>query len=391
MNSVFRADGAVETAAARGKIRRLAVIPSDPLQAYKQKGNGSWLQGYYNPAGCAEEVFALSPFEEKEYSEFGLRVVPTRPGELKERITQLGIDVVRAYGGHFSGEMACTNKVPGVPVVVSVHDTNPLYLLPSVRRADVVLCMSQTVKELVQRQIGHPRAWVLPNRVDFDVMRPGVVGDCADGTPWSGFKYRVLHVGRKTEQKNLDTLLHAMKLLGDDYCLIAIGNSEDARYETLAQGLGIEARCFFIDSVENRHLPEFYHLADCMCTPSRWEGFGLVFIEALACQAVVVTSNIAPMNEYIRNGYNGVLTDHYLDPGALADSIVSACCDQQLRRTIRENARQSVARFAKEEVDRCEEAYYLRVLEMSAAGQFRPGLLSRILPAKLLARLPSWL
>ena len=39
-----------------------------------------------------------------------------------------------------------------------------------------------------------------------------------------------------------------------------------------------------------------------MCTPSKWEGFGLVFVEAAACGAKIITSDVPPMNEYFSNG-----------------------------------------------------------------------------------------
>ena len=43
-----------------------------------------------------------------------------------------------------------------------------------------------------------------------------------------------------------------------------------------------------------------------MCVPSRGEGFGIVFIEAAACGSVIVTSDIAPMNEFLTNGVNAI-------------------------------------------------------------------------------------
>ena len=97
-----------------------------------------------------------------------------------------------------------------------------------------------------------------------------------------------------------------------------------------------------------------------MCTPSRWEGFGIVFIEALACEAIVVTSDIPPMNEYITNGSNGLLVKDYENARTLADTVRKACCDENLRKGIRSRARNSVTRFDRQQVESREAQIYIR-------------------------------
>lgn len=358
---------------------RLAVIPSDPIEAYKQKGTSSWLEGYYNPGKFADEVYALSPFEEKEYLEFGMRVIPTQPDQLADRIKSLNIDLVRAYGGYSACDMASNNKVTGVPVIVSVHDTNPDLLYDSIKSADAVFCMSEAVKQLVLTKYENGNhVWILPNRVNFEVMKPYQRNDLNDLKGLYPYKYKILHVGRKSNQKNLDTLLYALERLGDNYCLIAIGNSYDDTCQKLAEKINIAKRCFFIESVPNEQLPRYYSFADCMCTPSRWEGFGLVFIEALACEAVVVTSNIAPMSEYIKHAENGILVDDYENPEALAKSIQMSCMDSRLRQIVKNNARESVRCFEKRTVDALEVSYYEKVLAMNMKGLFKNSWFTRV-------------
>ena len=154
-------------------MKGLAVIPSDPIEAYRRKGTASWLEDYYNPLHFFDEVFLLSPLEEKERYEFGMNIIPTKPKQLKNRIRELNIGIVRAYGGYWACDMACNNKVNDVPVVVSVHDTNLALLHNSIVRADVIFCVSEAVNKLVLTKIKKPdRVWILPNRVNLDVMRP---------------------------------------------------------------------------------------------------------------------------------------------------------------------------------------------------------------------------
>ena len=96
----------------------------------------------------------------------------------------------------------------------------------------------------------------------------------------------------------------------------------------------------------------------------------MVFIEALACESVVVTSDIAPMNEYIEHMKNGLLVKNYEDPQSLADMIGVACTNKQVRESLRQNARKSVERFEKSRIDRLEANYYEKLLAMAQNHQF---------------------
>jgi glycosyltransferase involved in cell wall biosynthesis/2-polyprenyl-3-methyl-5-hydroxy-6-metoxy-1,4-benzoquinol methylase len=359
------------------KPRRLAVVPSDPLDDYTAKGIGSWLERYFNPARCFDEVYCLSPRETRPRFEYGLHVVPTAEHEFAARLRELRIDVVRAYGGYWACDLACRQRAEGVPVVVSVHDTNPAILHDSVRLADHVLAVSKAVRALlIERGVEPARIHDFANRVDLEVFRP--VDDAAARAAFERRfpgRFRVLHVGRKTRQKNVDTLIRALAELGPDYTAILVGHEDDPQYRSLARDLGVLERCHFVDSAPNHELPRYYSFCDCMCTPSRWEGFGIVFIEALACEAVVVTSDVAPMNEYISHERSGLLLRNPEDPAALAAAIHRACSDDALRRRLKRNARAAAQPFSHVEIDRREAALYERFL----AGR----------PTALIASLPT--
>ncbi|MDD2273743.1 MAG: glycosyltransferase [Desulfuromonadaceae bacterium] len=345
--------------------RRLAVVPSDPLAAYDAKGNSYFREDYYNPNNFFSETFCLSPLEDKEHFKYGMHVIPTTAEQLPGRIRDLGIDVVRAYGGYWACDYACENKVEGVPVVVSVHDTNPKILHESIHKADYVFAVSQAVKNLlIEKGVSQSKISILPNRVDLNIFR--YMSDTQKKLEFSRLfpgKYRVLHVGRKTEQKNLDTVIRSLPYLGSDYSAIFIGIGDKFKYEQLAKDLNVIDRCYFIDSVPNINMASYYSFCDCMCTPSRWEGFGIVFLEALACQAIVVTSDIAPMNELIIDGYNGLLVKDYESPNEMAKTIKVACTDTYVRSHLFANARNVTAKFDKQAIDQLESNLYEHIIE----------------------------
>ncbi|MBF0571581.1 MAG: glycosyltransferase [Candidatus Omnitrophica bacterium] len=354
-------------------MKRLAVIPSDPIEEYIELGfSMEWLTSYYNPCKFFDEVYLLSPLEKDQPLLAGMKVFHTPVKDLKKRIKDLKIDVLRAYGGNWACRAACENKVEGVPVVVSVHDRRPERLYNAVKNADIVLCVSQVVKELVTKKFKKPdHIWILPNRVNFEIMRPIPAAQQDKPDQQFSYKYKILFVGRLSEEKNLDTLIKALKFLGNDYGVLVIGRGEKRVYQDIALKESVEKQCFFIESVRNEDLPQYYSWCDCMCMPSRNEGFPKAFLEAMASEAVFVTSNIAPMNEFITDLDNGLLINEYENPQALADVIKRACTDNALRMNLKKNSRRSVERFEKGKIDKLEVEYYQKILTMKDQGGFK--------------------
>ncbi|XP_004345464.2 hypothetical protein CAOG_05874 [Capsaspora owczarzaki ATCC 30864] len=350
--------------------RVLAVIPSDPLRAYEDKGRAALLENYYNPAGFFDEVYLLSPLETVERYQYGMHIIPTLPHDIPSRLIQYKVDIVRAYGGYWASDAAVYNSLPGVKVVVSIHDSNPRLLHSSIAQADYVMTVSRALDSiLTQRGVNPDRIFPYSNSVDLAVFNPQPEsGRAAFEAKYPGFKYRILHVGRKTAQKNGDTLLKAMQILGPDYMLIMIGSStSDANFFASLQDLvaqeGLQKRVVMLDGVENSELVNFYSFTDVFCTPSRWEGFGVVFVEALAAGAVVVTSDMSPVNEIIKHEENGYLVRDYTNPQALASALEYAATNAAFRDKMKINGPRTVRRFAEPRQRLAEAAIYRMIYE----------------------------
>jgi glycosyltransferase involved in cell wall biosynthesis len=353
-------------------MRRLAIIPNDPIDLYLSSGyDAAWLRRYFNPGELFDEVYSLSPYEGAGASAVGVIAEPTPAAELAHRLRALRIDVARAYGGAHPCAIACAAKTDGVPVIVSVHDARPSLLDPLIREADVVLCVSDTVKRLAMTAFPRPdRVWLLPNRVSFEEMRQYGAVETVDVSARYPFTYSILHVGRKSPEKNLANLIRSLRLLGPEYGLVAIGKGSSAAYEQVAAEEGVSARCVFLDAVSNRELARYYSWATCCCMPSRTEAMCSVAIEALACGSMVVASDIPAFRECIVDGRNGLLIRDYEDPAAIAAALRTACTNQAVRETTMRQARRSVERFEQRRIDALEASYYERVLAMRDAGAF---------------------
>ncbi len=343
---------------------RLVVIPSDPISAYERAGI-DWLEHYYNPMGIFHEVFAVSPLEKGERKAYGMTIIGASEREFYHTLRDIRPDVVRAYGGFWPADLACHYRLPKVPVVVSVHDTNPSKLHRSIRYADLVICTSAAVEKLVMsRGVDPKRIRRLPNRVDTNVFYPIKDQELLQyiGNRFPPGKH-ILHVGRKAYQKNLDTLIRSLRYLPRDYYCIFIGPGDISPYVSLADELGVAERCFWVESVKNSELPLWYSWCDCFCVPSRWEGFGIVFIEAAACGAPIVTSDIAPMNEYLTHNVSACLVREYENPRALAEAIRKVCEDSEYRQTISAGAIRAAQSFDRSIIDAMEVGIYREVLD----------------------------
>lgn len=349
-------------------MRKLVFFPSEPIVSYIEKGRTyEFLDEYYNPGGYFDEVYCLSPWGEKEEEIIGnTHYIKASPVRFAKIIKKIKPDVIRGYGGYCCADWISISKVKNVPTIVSVHDTNPDLIFDSLKYADAIICMSSIVKEAIfeKVKINTNQVWVMPNRIDIDLFSP-VSDEIFFGqlNQRFGNGKHILHIGRKTEQKNIDTVIKALKYLSEDITCIFVGRGDSKIYQALAQSEGVLERCHFIERIPNQELPLWYSWCDCFCTPSRWEGFGYVFIEAAACETAIVTSNIAPMNEYLTNGKDSILVDDYENPEKIAQAILKAISDTESNHIMKKNARMISLKFEKSLVDDQEMDIYKKVID----------------------------
>jgi len=143
-----------------------------------------------------------------------------------------------------------------------------------------------------------------------------------------------------------------------------MGRGDVTPYAQLAEQVGVRSRCFWVDSVKNSDLPAWYSWCDCFCMPSRTEGFAIVCLEAAACGAAIVTSDIGPMNEYLTHNVSACLVPDYEDPQTLADTIQRVCEDVSYRESLSAGAIQAAIPFEQSVVDRAEAAIYREAIRL---------------------------
>lgn len=213
-------------------------------------------------------------------------------------------------------------------VVVTVHDIIPYMLrndpqlstyrtvadrlfdrlaMAGLRRADLLIADSQYTRGCIIEQLGiaPEQIAVVHLGVDHERFRPLPVPPGAReryGLP-EGRRY-LIYVGSEDPRKDLGTLLRALAEVRralPDVELIKVGrahfDAERHKLTYLAAQLGIGHAIHWLDDVPEDDLPLLYNLADVCVMPSRYEGFGLPVLEAMACGTPVVCAKAAALPE----------------------------------------------------------------------------------------------
>ncbi len=107
---------------------------------------------------------------------------------------------------------------------------------------------------------------------------------------------------------------------------------------------GIAHKFRLVGSQPQDRLPLFYAAADLVAVPSRYESFGLVAVEALACGTPVVASRVGGLRYTIGEGTTGFLVKPQA-PEALAAAIETILTDEPLRTAMSAASRPSVERY----------------------------------------------
>lgn len=130
----------------------------------------------------------------------------------------------------------------------------------------------------------------------------------------------VLFVGRLDNGKGLYELLEAQTRLDKTTRLYLVGDGtlmSDLRNEVDDRNISESVK--FIGSVSHDEIQNYYAAADIFCLPSYHESLGIVNLEAMAAGTPVVTTRIDAIEEYIKDGENGLL----IPPGD-ADALTQA-------------------------------------------------------------------
>lgn len=147
------------------------------------------------------------------------------------------------------------------------------------------------------------RLRVVPNGVDHAWWAKGEAGDVRERLDLPDQGRLVVYVGGLWEHKDVETLVGGIsRLRGVHLALVgdARGRREDV--ERRARAVGAPNRVHVLGHVDREDLRALFHAADAFASASRNEGFGLVFLEAMACGLPVVARPVGVVPELVDEG-----------------------------------------------------------------------------------------
>jgi starch synthase len=248
-----------------------------------------------------------------------------------------------------------------IPLVVTLHSMEPLrpwkadqlgsgYLLSSwiekttVEAADRVIAVSNKMREdiLAHFQTDPARVVVIHNGIDPDRFRRTDERQHLDRlgvtSPY------ILFVGRITDQKGIFHLIEAARSLPAGVQVVLCASAPDTPEieERLRRVVATLPNVLWINEmVKHDVVTQLYSHAAVFCCPSVYEPFGIINLEAMACETPVVASAVGGILEVVVDGETGILVPP-AKPDALAAALTRLLNDPETRRRMGQAGRKRV-------------------------------------------------
>ncbi|HEY7002171.1 MAG TPA: glycogen synthase [Candidatus Udaeobacter sp.] len=247
--------------------------------------------------------------------------------------TNIDADLVHCHTwySHFGGILARKNY--GIPLVITVHSLEPLrpwkreqlgggydFSLwvekTALEMADAIIAVSAETKGDIQRlfDVDSKRVHVIHNGIDLEQYRKVESTDALKRYHIDPNKPYLLFVGRITRQKGFQHLLRAIQFMDRGYQVVLCAAAPDtpemaeemkiAVERARAQRSGVIWINEMVDQTATREL--YSHAAVFVC-PSIYEPFGIINLEAMACETAVVASAVGGIKEVVVDGETGFL------------------------------------------------------------------------------------
>jgi glycosyltransferase involved in cell wall biosynthesis len=243
---------------------------------------------------------------------------------LRRAVRRWRPDIVHAHNASLIDVLPAS----GIARVLTVHDTR-LDLPASVMRYDRVFSISEAVRSDLASRSPAVESRVVPNGIDFDAFRPVE-------SPGAGPALRLVQVSRLVlKKKGQDIVVGALQELRADPAVPAVrvdfigeGPDERALAERI-ESAGLGDACRILGPRSRAEVARLLPTYDGLVQPSRFEGFGLTIVEAVAAGLPVLVADLEGPREILAHLAHG----YTFTPGDASD------CARQIRRIAADRAR----------------------------------------------------
>jgi glycosyltransferase involved in cell wall biosynthesis len=284
---------------------------------------------------------------------------PALVTRLARAFQALRADVVHTHLVHADVYGAAAAALTGRALVSTKHNDDPFRTGPFrhverivSRRARRIVAITEALHRFLVERAGLPPEKVVTIPYGLD-ERPPAWGPNPPLQLPAGARI-LLAVARLVPQKGLDTAVRALPAIRERHphaVLVVAGEGpEHDALRALAAGLGVADAVVLPGRAGD--VAALYQAADVFVHPARWEGFGLVLLEAMLSGLPVVASRVSSIPEIVADGVTGLLVPPD-DPQALAGAVDRVLGDETLRLELcragreRTRAKFSVERMAR--------------------------------------------
>lgn len=288
--------------------------------------------------------------------------------QLRQQLRASPVDIVHThlFNATLVGRIARLRMPGGPRLVTTLH--NPDYSnletpsrLHGVMRGvvdwasaiaanDAIVAVSEAVAADYRRHLGSLGPWgrieVIHNAIDsvryeraFDAV-DRARARCAWG--WTPTQAAVLSIGRLTSQKNYESLIEAVNLVGSrgiDARAVVIGEGPNRSW--LERQAGDRVRFHGLASREE--VISAMAACDIYAQPSRFEAFGMAVLEAMVARRPVVATAVDGIREVVDDGASGILVPRE-NTALLADALADLAADPDRRQRLGEEGRRRARR-----------------------------------------------
>ena len=308
-------------------------------------------------------------------------VLQTLSTNIQMNADVIDADVVHCHTwySHFAGIVA--KLCYGIPLVITTHSLEPLrpwkreqlgngYDASSwiektaIEMADALIAVSEETKEDVLKHfnVDENKVKVIYNGINLQQYITTSETSTLDEYGVNKTKPYVLFVGRITRQKGIIHLVNAIKYIDSETQIVLCAGAPDTKEiglemeEAVNEVQKTRNNVIWIDKmVTKEEIIQLYSHADVFCCPSIYEPFGIINIEAMACDTAVVASAVGGIKEVVVDGETGILVPveqqkeapfEPINPDKfardLADGVNKVINDSELRESMAKKGRQRV-------------------------------------------------
>ena len=246
---------------------------------------------------------------------------------------QVDADVVHCHTWYAQFAGIISKLCYGTPLVVTTHSLEPLrpwkreqlgggYDASSwiektaIEMADAVIAVSEETKIDVLKyfDVDHEKVQVIYNGINLEEYVVTQETTALDAHAIDKNKPYVLFVGRITRQKGIIHLVNAIKYIDPDVQVVLCAGAPDTpeiakeMEDAVAAIQQVRDNVIWIaEMLDKKDIIQLYSHADVFCCPSIYEPFGIINIEAMACNTAVVASAVGGIKEVVVEGETGIL------------------------------------------------------------------------------------